>query len=103
MSNSDQKINKHFDVWHLSDIIEISGMYVCQTSKDLISLGNTDPYDSCHIDIWFKPRKKPEIVIAFSDHLDAPDKKTGYAIECWAKTHGFDFSIREYEEDNCVA
>ena len=53
--------------------------------------------------IWFKPRKKPEIVIAFSDHLDAPDKKTGYAIECWARTHGFNFSIREYEEDNCVA
>jgi len=100
MSNSSQKINKNFDVWNLSDLIEISGMYVCQTSKDLISLGYSDrPYNSCKIDIWFLAKKKPEIVIGFSDHLDAPDKKTGYALQGWAADHDCDFSIREYEDE----
>jgi len=104
MSNSSQKINKNFDVWNLSDLIEISRMYVCQTSKDLISLAYSDrPYNSCRIDIWFSTKKKPEIVVAFTDHLDALDKKTMYALQGWAADHNFIFSIREYEEDNDVA
>ena len=100
MSNSSQKINKDFDVWNLSDLIEISGMYVCQTSQDLISLAPSDkPYSSCRIDVWFSAKNKPEITVAFTNHLDALDKKTMYALQGWSKDNNFDFSISEYENE----
>jgi len=100
MSNSSQKINKNFDVWNLSDLIEISRMYVCQTSKDLISLAYSDrPYNSCRIDIWFSAKKKPDITVVFNDLLVVLDKKTMYALQGWAADHNFDFSIREYENE----